>query len=138
MSQPQLRLHLDPRVHKVELLISAILRIGVVSSLSIVLFGTIVSFVHHPDYRSSSSDLQTLTADGAKFPHNIAAIITGVKDFRGQSIVLVGLLLLIATPVVRVAISILTFVHQKDWIFVTITSTVLLLLILSFILGKAE
>jgi uncharacterized membrane protein len=138
MSQPQLRLHLDPRVHKVELLISRLLRIGVVSSLSVVIFGTIVSFVHHPDYSSSAGELTRLTANGAAFPHSLAAIVDGVRHFSGQSIVLVGLLLLIATPVMRVAISILTFLYQSDWIFVAITTTVLALLILSFVLGKAE
>ena len=48
-----------------------------------------------------------------------------------------GLLLLIATPVLRVAVSIFAFVYEKDKVFVIITSIVLGLLLLSFILGKA-
>ena len=38
----------------------------------------------------------------------------------------------------RVAVSILGFVYERDWTFVAITSLVLGFLILSFILGKAE
>ena len=49
-----------------------------------------------------------------------------------------GLLLLIATPVVRVAVSILGFVYERDWRYILITSIVLGLLILSFALGRAE
>jgi uncharacterized membrane protein len=49
-----------------------------------------------------------------------------------------GLLLLIATPVMRVAVSVLIFVHQRDWTFVVITSVVLVLLVLSFVLGRVE
>jgi uncharacterized membrane protein len=48
-----------------------------------------------------------------------------------------GLLLLIATPVLRVAVSVLAFVYQRDRTFVIITSVVLTLLLASFVLGKA-
>jgi uncharacterized membrane protein len=126
------------KVHTVELVISNLLRIGVITSLLVVCFGTIVSFVHHPEYLSSSPALQKLTKPGAAFPNTLRGVVQGVKDFRGQSIVLAGLLLLIATPVVRVAVSVLAFVYQSDRIFTLITLLVLFLLLLSFVLGKAE
>ena len=49
-----------------------------------------------------------------------------------------GLLLLIATPVTRVAVSIFAFVYEKDRVFVIITIIVLSLLLLSFFLGRVE
>ena len=55
---------------------------------------------------------------------------------RGQSVVVFGLLMLISTPVLRVAVSIFAFVYQKDGRFVIITTVVLLLLLLSFGIGK--
>ena len=51
---------------------------------------------------------------------------------RGQAIMALGLLILIITPVLRVAISIVAFAIQHDRIYVAITSLVLALLILSF------
>jgi uncharacterized membrane protein len=51
--------------------------------------------------------------------------------------VLLGLLMLIATPVMRVAASIFAFVYEHDYVYVTITAIVLALLLLSFVLGKA-
>lgn len=128
----------DARVHKVELLIGNLLRVGVVASLIVVTAGTIISFVHHPQYVASPHELDRLTRPGAAFPKTIADVITGVRELRGQAIVVVGLLLLVATPVARVAISIFAFIYQRDRIFTLITAIVLALLLLSFILGQAE
>ena len=128
----------DARVRRVELLISTLLRVGVVGSLAVVILGTVVSFVHHPDYLTSHRALARLTRPGAAFPRTAADVVADVRQFRGQGIVVVGLMLLIATPVVRVAVSVLAFVYQRDRAFVVITAVVLGLLLLSFILGKAE
>jgi len=123
---------------QVELVISHVLRYGVVTSLVVVVIGTILSFVHHPDYLSSKAELHRLTAHDASFPNTITDSAKSVLHGRGRGIVIWGLLLLVATPVMRVAVSIVGFVYEKDWLFVVITSTVLALLLLSFVLGKAE
>jgi uncharacterized membrane protein len=128
----------DERVRRVELVISNLLRFGVVASLALILMGTVVSFVRHPAYVTSPSELRHLTRPGAAFPHTQHEIVTGVLSGSGQAIVTVGLLLLIATPVVRVAVSVMAFVYQRDRVFTLITLTVLGLLILSFVLGKVE
>jgi uncharacterized membrane protein len=127
----------DERVRKVELLISYLLRTGVVTSLTVVVAGVLLSFLHHADYVSSHAELERLTRPGAAFPHTLRDVARGLRDLRGQAVVMLGLLLLIATPVLRVAVSIFTFVYERDWTFVAITSTVLLLLLTSFLLGKA-
>ncbi len=123
---------------KVELLISKLLRFGVVTALAIVVSGTVLSFVHHPDYTSAASELQRLTQPGAAFPHSLADVFAGAARGRGQAIVMIGLLVLLATPVARVAVSIAAFVYQRDWVFVIITTAVLLFLLLSFGLGRTE
>jgi uncharacterized membrane protein len=122
----------------VELLISTLLRIGVIVSLVLMVSGTIMSFTRHPEYFSSSEELQRLTQPGAAFPRTVPDVIAGVRELRGRAIVTLGLLFLIATPVVRVAVSILAFISQKDRVFTLITAAVLCLLLLSFVLGKAE
>jgi uncharacterized membrane protein len=127
----------EQRVRKVELAISNLLRIGVGTSLLIVLVGTVITFVHHPHYLSSRHDLLRLTTPGAEFPHSVPSVIRGVEHSQGRALVMAGLLLLIATPVLRVAVSILAFVYQRDRTFVAITSVVLTLLLASFVLGKA-
>jgi uncharacterized membrane protein len=126
----------EEKVRKVELAISSLLRIGVVTSLLVVLVGTVVTFVHHPHYLSSRRDLVRLTTPGAEFPHTVPSVVRGLQDSQGRAIVMAGLLLLIATPVLRVAISIIAFVYQRDRTFVVITSVVLALLLTSFVLGR--
>jgi uncharacterized membrane protein len=126
----------EDKVRKVELAISALLRIGVLTSLVVVLVGTVVTFVHHPHYLTSHHDLGPLTKPGAVFPHSMGALIQGLEHGQGRAIVMAGLLLLIATPVLRVAVSVLAFVYQRDRTFVVITSVVLALLLTSFMLGR--
>ena len=125
------------RVREVEIWISNLLRTGVILSLLLVVAGTILSFVHHPSYLHSGRDLAHLTRPGAAFPHSIPDLRQSLLTFRGRGVVTLGLLVLIATPVMRVAVSILAFRHDRDRPFVLITTVVLLLLILSFVLGKA-
>ena len=127
----------DARVRAAELWISVLLRTGVVTSLTVVVAGVLLSFFHHPSYISSAAELQRLTRPGAAFPHTVRDVVSALRDLQGRAVIMVGLLLLIATPVLRVAVSILTFVYERDWVFVAITSTVLLLLLASFLLGKA-
>jgi uncharacterized membrane protein len=127
----------EERVRKVELAISTLLRTGVLTSLLIVLVGTVVTFVHHPRYLSSRRDLVRLTTPGAEFPHSVPSVIHGLEHSQGRALVMAGLLLLIATPVLRVAVSVLAFVYQRDRTFVVITSVVLALLLTSFVLGRA-
>ena len=128
----------DPKVHRLELLISNLLRLGVAISLTLVVFGMVVSFIHHPTFFYSPPDLDQLTTPHViPFPHTLAGVLDGLCHFRGQSIILLGLCLLIATPVFRVAVSLVAFLIQRDRRFALITAGVLLLLLLSFLIGKA-
>jgi uncharacterized membrane protein len=125
------------RVRQVEIFISVLLRVGVLVSLTVIVAGTIFTFIHHRDYLSSRTAMPDVTGDAARFPHTVGEVIDGVHHLQGRAIVLLGLLMLIATPVMRVAASIFAFVYEHDYIYVTITAIVLTLLLLSFVLGKA-
>jgi uncharacterized membrane protein len=128
----------ERRVRQVELIISTLLRVGVVTSLAIVVVGGIVTFLHHQEFRGSHEELVRITSSRAEFPHAARDVFAGLTRFEGRSIVMAGLFLLIATPVMRVAVSIFAFVYEHDRRYVIITSVVLALLILSFVLGKVE
>lgn len=134
MTEPELE---DPGVRRAELIISGVLRIGVIASILLIVAGTLLTFVHHREYVSSPGELARLTHPGSAVPQTLAAVLSGAIQLRGQSVVAAGLLLLILTPVVRVATSILAFIAQRDRRYVLITSAVLLLLLLSFWLGRA-
>ncbi len=110
---------------KTDLLISWLLRAGVMLSALLVVAGMAVTIVHHPAH-----------IIGMRM-HSPQEVLRAIREGHGQGIAMLGLLLLIATPVLRVAVSIAIFARERDFAFVAITTTVLLLLLLSFVLGAA-
>ena len=121
-----------------ELAISRLLRGGVLLSFVLLVVGTLISLIHHPSYLYSVEAYRRLISPDAVQPQSVAAILRGLAQFRGQAVVMLGVLTLVATPVLRVAMSIVLFAsHYRDRRFVIITSLVLALLLLSFVLGKA-
>ena len=106
-------------------------------SLVTILAGLIIMFVHHPGHLQSPADLVRLTRFGAEFPHTLRGVGEGLLAGRGQAVAAAGLLLLILTPILRVAVSVLMFALERDRPFVLITAAVLAALVLSFLLGKA-
>jgi uncharacterized membrane protein len=78
--------------------IVTILRVGVVSSVAIMLAGMAVTFLRHPEYVSPSPALGTLTSPKAHYPNTLLDVASGVRSGQGEAIVMAGLLVLIATP----------------------------------------
>ena len=127
-------------VFRMELIISELLRRGVFVSLFLLTLGTILCFVRSGDYGQAggtAADFHRLLAQHHAPPASFHATVQGILHLQGEAIILPGLLLLIATPVLRVAVSIVAFTLEKDRIFAAITTVVFLLLVLSFALGKA-
>ncbi len=122
----------------VDTAISDLLRGGVLLSISVIIIGLMLSFIHHPQYVRSKADLARLTDAGTVYPHTLGDVYTRIREARGQAIVMLGLLLLIATPVARVAFSIFAFSLDGDRLYVLITIAVLTLLLVSFLIGAAE
>ncbi|HLG61460.1 MAG TPA: TSUP family transporter [Ktedonosporobacter sp.] len=69
------------------------------------------------------------------FPQTLGQIATGILILRPQAIITLGLLLLIATPIVRVAASVVAFALERDRRYVLITVVVLLILLVSLFFG---
>ena len=65
----------------------------------------------------------------------MSGIVRGVAERRSDAIVQLGILLLIATPIARVACTLVAFVLQRDRIYVAITSLVLALLMYGLFFG---
>jgi uncharacterized membrane protein len=107
--------NLDQAIHKM-------LVVGLVISASLMSFGLFLDLVLQRGVPTTIPDL--------------AEVFTRVISFRPSGFLALGLLALIATPVVRVISSILAFVYERDWRYAGITSMVLFVVILSIIIGK--
>jgi uncharacterized membrane protein len=121
---------------RVESALSLLLRGGVIVSSLIVIVGLVLMYFHHPGYFHRAVAAETVAREMA-FPHTVGEVYRGLLAWQGRSVILLGLFVLIATPVLRVALSVLVFLHQRDRMFVVITLIVLSLLLLSFMLGRA-
>jgi len=127
----------EKRGYDFELLISNLLRGGVLLSLFLLSMGSVLTFIHHPNYSHDASSLHQLTTSTATFPHTLSQLKLALLQMRGQAFTTLGLLVLIATPIMRVAVSAIAFFYERDRTFVLITLTVLALLIVSLMLGRA-
>jgi uncharacterized membrane protein len=113
--------------HEVDEIIGGLLRYGVMLAAAVVTLGGIWYLIEYgatsPSYhvfRGEPSDLRSLRG-----------IFSGMLEFHPRSIIQFGLLLLIATPVARVAFSVVAFIMQRDRTYVVITLIVLAVLLFS-------
>jgi uncharacterized membrane protein len=114
---------------RVEAVVGKLLRAGVILSAAVVLLGGIIFLITHglekANYRvfvGEPSDLRTLRG-----------ILHRALQLRGRGIIQLGLLLLIATPIARVAFSIFGFAAEKDRMYVIFTGIVLVVLLYSLL-----
>jgi uncharacterized membrane protein len=110
-----------------ESIIAVLLLGGVALSAVIVLAGGALYLLRHgmepPDYRVFHGEPPNL--------RSLHGIVADTITFHGRGIIELGLLLLIATPVARVAFSIFGFLRQRDYTYVVVTLIVLILLLFS-------
>jgi uncharacterized membrane protein len=114
---------------KIENGVGNLLRAGVFLSALVVICGAVVFLVRHGH---SSANYRDFHGEPTNL-RNVSGIIHGALDLHGSGIIQLGLLLLIATPVARVAFAIFGFAAERDWLYVGFTGVVLAILIFSLI-----
>jgi uncharacterized membrane protein len=116
----------------VEEWIGDLLRAGVTLAAAVVLFGACVYLVRHghetPQYHVFVGAPSAL--------RSISGIIKDALAFKGRGLIQLGLLLLIATPVARVAFSVVAFEIERDRLYVVVTLIVLAVLSYSLAGGR--
>ncbi|PWK77701.1 putative membrane protein [Mucilaginibacter oryzae] len=110
-----------------------ILRAGVLVSMSIVFIGGVIYL-----YRHGHAHVDYTTFVGVPdFVSSPGGIIRGIFTLRGRAIIQAGIILLIATPVIRVIFSAIGFIIEKDYLYTAITLVVLLIIFSSMLSGHA-
>ena len=110
------------------------LRVGVVSSAVIILFGTALLMAN----KGLSTTSNDLTYNNGQVPHgsfniSLSGLFNGLASLQPYSIIELGVIVLLATPLTRVIISVFLFAAEGDKIFVYITAVVLILLLFSML-----
>ena len=114
---------------RMELIVGNILRWGVAAAAATVSLGGAVYLCRHGGEPFS---LGTFRGEPEDF-RTLSGILGSVARFRGRGIIQLGLLLLMATPVARVAFSVAGFALERDRLYTAVTLAVLGLLLLSYL-----
>ncbi|MCT4397854.1 DUF1634 domain-containing protein [Pediococcus ethanolidurans] len=111
-------------MNQIELIIGQVLRIGVLISAAVILVGVLlIVFTGQTGYSAKI------------YPTTVNAIASGIVALKPFAIVMLGLFLLILTPVLRVVVSIYAFAKERDHLYVWITTFVLVILLIGMWIG---
>jgi uncharacterized membrane protein len=111
----------------ISMVIVWVLQGGIVISSTIILLGMVLLMLRQ-------GGLATIQLQS--FPATPDQIWAGLLAFQPLAIIVLGLLILMVTPVIRVAISVFAFGLEHDRAYVSITLVVLAILCIGFLLGK--
>jgi len=114
---------------EIEIIIGTLLRTGVTLAAAVVLLGAVIYFTH---YGFDAVSYSTFHGD-PEFLRSLTGIVRGALHLDGRAVIQLGLLLLIATPVARVAFSAVAFAIERDFLYVWITLFVLGILLYSLL-----
>lgn len=115
----------------VERAVGLVLRGGVLLAATVVAAGGALYVARHGvepvDYRAFSGEPPNL--------RSLAGIVRGAAALRGEWIIAFGLLLLILTPIARVAVLLIVFLRERDRLYVMVSAVVLAVLLVSLMDG---
>jgi uncharacterized membrane protein len=128
---PRSAKHHGPTDMQMDSAIANMLRFGIALAAALMVLGGFF-YLQHPtmqpaDYRhfhGSAIDLQ-----------NLGKVLTGKRLVDSTSVLELGIVLLIATPVARVALCVVDFARQRDKLYVVISFGVLMVLLYSLFRG---
>jgi uncharacterized membrane protein len=109
-------------VRRLEVIVSGVLRLGVALS------GLLIS----------SGMALLLWSGDISCPYGILSlewVLLGDPFLQPSHVMFLGFLVLVSTPVIRVAVSVANYVLERDWLYAVITGFVLTVLIAGMFLG---
>lgn len=117
--------------YDMEQLIGQVLRYGVLTSGMIAIIGGVWYLIQSgagiPNYTSFSGEPAGYTS--------LTGIIKGLTKGSAKEIIQLGVVILIATPILRIVFSLFSFILEKDRLYVVITLIVLLIILFSMFGG---
>jgi uncharacterized membrane protein len=116
-----------------QLLLGQVLRAGTIISVSVVFFGGLFYLYRHGSSIANYREFKGIP----DFVQHAGSLIIGAVNLRGQAIIQLGIILLIATPILRVVFSTIGFALEKDYMYVSISLLVLFIIFMSMLSGHA-
>ena len=116
-----------------QLLLGRVLLAGTFISISIVVFGGVIFLYRHGESLPGYEKFNGIP----HFLQHLPSLFKAAAAFKGQAIIQLGIILLIATPVMRVMFSAIGFILEKDLMYFGISLLVLLIIFASMLSGHA-
>lgn len=112
---------------RLERIIGVVLRTGVILAAAVVLLGGICHLVR---YGNQPADYRVFHAAAEQY-RSVTGVIRSIGPSNCSAVMQLGLLILIATPILRVAVSLAAFWLERDRAYVALTAFVLAILLYS-------
>lgn len=117
--------------HRLKIILIRLLWIGVLTSTAVVIVGGIMYLISHQngitDFRTFSSE-----PDRLRYVHSI---LFEAWLLHGRAVIQTGLLIMLATPIMRVFLSLITFLIEGDFVYALISLIVIALLLIGLLSG---
>jgi uncharacterized membrane protein len=124
-----------------EVAIAMLLRIGVIAAAVLVAIGGVL-VLRHPESPVPNYTVFHAPGDHAADAsanvaiHSISAIFEQLHTGSGGSIIALGLLVLVATPIARVIFAVVGFARERDLLYTVVSLIVLAILAFSLVHGS--
>jgi len=124
---------------KVDLALSGLLRLGVLLCAAVIAAGWVGNLVRPPAHQAATIPalVRGELLPESSVVHTLADVSAGLARGSPRAVIVAGLMLLIALPILRVALTAVTFGLERDWLYVVLALFVLALLISGLLLGQA-
>ena len=116
---------------RVEQLVGNLLRAGVIVAAIVTALGGVALLLQHGAARA---DYHLFRGEPAAL-RTVGGVVTSALRLESRGVVQLGLVLLIATPIARVLLSLVAFVLQRDRLYVVVTAIVLAIQLFSLVFG---
>lgn len=124
-----------------EIAMAMLLRAGVIAAAVLVAIGGALVLRHAsspvPNYTVFHASGGPVNGTPADVPfHSISGVFSALHTGSGGSIIALGLLVLVATPIARVIFAIIGFSRERDWLYTVVSLIVLAILAFSLVHGR--
>ena len=122
-SAPSTRAADDTRM---DIQMGRLLQVGVLlASATVLVGGASLLFAH----AGARTDFRTFHGEPASLRH-VRPLTSAIAHGDPAAIIQLGVLLLVATPIARVAFAAISFLRERDWLYVVVSLVVLAVLLL--------
>ena len=122
--------------HDIQQLIGNTLRWGVTIACLIAFVGGVLYLIHHGgEPMKDYSTFVPAGTQGTETYTTLSGILDGVLHMTAVGWIQLGVIALLLTPILRVALSLLDFLQEHDWLYAGITAIVLSVIILNSVGG---